>query len=56
MLKALGRFLQLLGLVMLPVGLLYGERGGANAMTLEFGLLGLGAAFFYAGWILTNRE
>jgi len=50
----LGRYLQGLGLALLPLalylGLAYGERRGA--MTLELSLLGAGAAVFLLGrWV-----
>lgn len=47
--RALGRALQLTGLVLLPVGLLHGFEGGPNAMTLEISFLVAGVAAFLAG-------
>ena len=37
--RGVGRGLQLTGLVLLPVGLLYGIEGGPDAMALEIGFL-----------------
>lgn len=53
--RSLGRLLQLVGLVLLPVGLLLGMDGGPNAMGLEisFGLAGV--AVFLAGLALQRR-
>jgi len=49
--RSAGRALQLLGLVLLPVGILMGESSlGSDAMAWEFGLLALGAALFLIGW------
>ena len=47
----LGRFLQALGLVLLPVGLWYGMARG-EGMTTELSLLGAGAASFLLGTML----
>ncbi len=47
--RSLGRFLQVLGLVLLPLGVLYGQEGGSHSMTLEFGLLIGGALIFVVG-------
>jgi hypothetical protein len=49
---SLGRSLQLVGLVLLPVGLFHGFEGGPNAMALEIGFLVAGVAVFLAGWRL----
>ena len=51
----LGRALQILGLVLLPLGLFYGLEGGPHAMGLEFGFLAAGAAFFLVGLRLQRR-
>ena len=48
-----GRFFQLVGLVILPAGLLFGLAGGNIA--LEVRLLFIGAGFFLAGWLLAKR-
>jgi hypothetical protein len=54
-LSSVGRALQVLGLVLLPMGLLHGLEGGQNAMTLELGFLGAGAAVFLLGTKLQRR-
>jgi len=54
---SLGRALQLLGLVLLPVGILLGETTlGTDAMAWEFGLLALGAALFLLGWRMSRGD
>lgn len=53
---SLGRGLQILGLVLLPMGLLYGFEGGQNAMSLELGFLVAGAAVFLIGLRLDRRR
>jgi len=50
-----GRALQILGLVLLPLGLFYGFEGGPNAMALELGFLAAGAAAFLIGLRLQRR-
>jgi hypothetical protein len=50
-----GRVLQILGLVLLPMGLFYGFEGGPNAMSLELGFLAAGAAAFLIGLRLERR-
>jgi hypothetical protein len=52
--QALGRGLQILGLVLLPVGFLYGIEGGPNALTVELGFLAAGAVAFLVGWRLAR--
>ena len=52
---ALGRALQILGLVLLPLGLLYGAEGGPNAMSLELGFLAVGAGIFLLGHRLQRK-
>jgi len=51
-----GRVLQLLGLVLLPMGLLYGLEGGPNAMSLELGLLAIGALLFLIGLRMQRKN
>jgi hypothetical protein len=51
----LGRFLQFLGLVIVPMGFLYGLERGPRAMSLELGLLAAGAAVFLIGLTLQRR-
>ena len=49
-----GRFFQLIGLVMLPIGLFIGlfrENVG-----LEVRLLFIGAAFFVLGWLIARQR
>lgn len=51
-----GRGLQILGLVLLPMGLFYGFDRGPNAMSLELGFLAAGAAAFLIGLKLQRRS
>jgi hypothetical protein len=54
--RALGRFLQVLGLIVLPVGLLYGTSSGRpDAIRIELVALGFGALAFLAGTALLRR-
>jgi hypothetical protein len=53
--SSFGRALQVLGLVLLPMGLLHGLEGGPNAMSLELGFLGAGAAVFLLGTKLQRK-
>jgi len=50
--RALGRSLQLLGLVLPLVGLLHALSGGARPEAWELGLLAAGVCVFLAGWTL----
>ena len=50
----LGRFFQLVGLVILPIGLLFGLSRG-EVRTEEI-LLFIGAAFFLVGWIMARNR
>ena len=53
----LGRFLQVVGLILLPVGLLYGvESGKANALTVELTTLAVGALAFFLGTKIAGRK
>jgi len=54
--RAVGRALQLLGLVLLPVGLLFGLDGGSRGMTLEIGFGLAGVAIFLLGLQLQKRS
>lgn len=54
--ETLGRSLQVLGLILLPMGLFYGFDGGPNAMSLELGFLAVGAAAFVVGLRLQRRR
>ncbi len=51
-----GRSLQVLGLVLLPIGLFYGFEGGPHAMSLEVGFLAAGAAVFLVGLGIQRRK
>ncbi|MHC4550518.1 MAG: hypothetical protein ACYTEZ_17260 [Planctomycetota bacterium] len=53
--QSLGRALQVLGLVLVPVGLLYGLAGGSHAMGLEIGFAAAGVAVFLVGLRLQRR-
>jgi hypothetical protein len=49
-----GRFLQLVGLILLPIGLSLGLFQGN--VKLEVRLLFIGAACFVAGWLLSRKK
>ena len=55
---ALGRGLQLFGLILLPAALLYGTTSGKpDALGVEISGLAVGGAAFLLGtWILKNRR
>lgn len=54
--RTFGRFLQILGMVVLPVGLLYGTTTGReDAIRVEIGALAFGALAFLAGTALLRR-
>jgi len=53
--RGLGRSLQILGLVLLPVGLIYGVEGGRSSMALEIGFGVAGVAVFLLGLALQRR-
>ena len=48
-----GRFLQLIGMILLPYGLLVGLL--RDNIQLEVRLLFIGGAFFVAGWLLARK-
>jgi len=49
----LGRFLQLIGMIILPIGLLTGLlKGNVN---LEVRLLFIGGAIFLIGWLIARK-
>jgi len=50
----LGRVLQLAGMIILPVGLLYGL--GRGDIRTEVKLLALGGFLFVLGWILSRKR
>jgi len=49
-----GRFFQLVGLVILPIGLFVGLF--RDDVTLEVRLLFVGGAFFLAGWLMARKK
>ena len=49
-----GRFFQLIGLILLPIGLMVGLL--QNNAALEERLLFIGAAFFVIGWLMARRK
>ncbi|HKO54960.1 MAG TPA: hypothetical protein VJ276_03720 [Thermoanaerobaculia bacterium] len=49
----LGRFLQLVGMVILPIGLLMGLV--RDQIQLEVRLLFIGGAFFVIGWLMARK-
>jgi hypothetical protein len=49
-----GRLFQLVGMVLLPIGLMVGLL--RNDVTLEVRLLFIGGAFFVVGWLMGRRR
>ena len=49
----IGRLLQLIGMIILPIGLAYGLV--KNEIRLEVQLLALGGFLYLLGWILAKR-
>jgi hypothetical protein len=49
----LGRFLQLIGMIILPIGLLTGLL--KDNVSMEVRLLFIGGAFFLIGWLIARR-
>ena len=49
-----GRFFQLVGMVLLPVGFYLGAV--RDNIGLEVRLLFIGGAFFVAGWLMARRK
>lgn len=49
-----GRFFQLIGLIVLPIGLMIGLF--KNDVRLEVRLLFIGGALFLAGWLLARQK
>lgn len=49
----LGRFLQLIGMILLPFGLMMGVF--RNNIALEVRLLAIGGALFVIGWLLGRK-
>ena len=53
---AFGRFLQVFGLILLPVGFLYGTESGApNAVGVELTAMAVGALCFVLGQRMLRR-
>lgn len=50
----LGRFFQIVGMVLLPIGLSIGLF--QNKVQLEVRLLFIGGAFFVVGWLMTRKK
>ncbi|MEO6487902.1 MAG: hypothetical protein ABIO78_08190 [Thermoanaerobaculia bacterium] len=50
----LGRFLQMMGMVLLPAGLMIGLF--RNNIALEVRLLFIGGALFVLGWLLSRKN
>ena len=48
-----GRFLQIIGMILLPYGLLIGVL--RDNVQLEVRLLFIGGAFFVVGWLLARK-
>jgi hypothetical protein len=49
-----GRFFQLIGMILLPIGLLVGLV--QNNVALEVRLLFIGGAFFLVGWMMARKK
>lgn len=49
-----GRLFQLIGLLLLPIGLSYGLL--KDDIGIEVKLLFIGGAFFVAGWLLSRQK
>lgn len=50
----LGRLLQLTGMIILPIGLMYGLA--KNEVNVEVRLLAIGGFLFVLGWILARER
>jgi len=50
----LGRFFQLVGMILLPIGLMIGLL--QNNVRLEVRILFIGGAFFVVGWLMARRK
>jgi hypothetical protein len=50
----LGRFFQLIGMILLPLGLLVGLV--QNNIALEVRLLFIGGGFFLVGWLMARKK
>jgi len=49
-----GRFFQLIGMILLPIGLLYGLM--KDQIDVEVRLLVIGGAFFLVGWLMARQR
>lgn len=49
-----GRFFQLIGMILLPIGLMIGLL--QNNVALEVRLLWIGGAFFVTGWLMARKK
>ena len=49
-----GRLFQLIGMILLPIGLLYGLAQGK--IDVEVRLLVIGGAFFLVGWLMARQR
>jgi hypothetical protein len=49
-----GRFFQLLGMILLPIGLMIGML--QDNVNLEVRLLFIGGAFFLVGWLMARKK
>jgi uncharacterized membrane protein YgdD (TMEM256/DUF423 family) len=49
----IGRFLQLAGMIILPVGLIYGYT--QNEVRKEVMMLAIGGALFLIGWVMARQ-
>ena len=49
-----GRFFQLIGMVLLPIGLMVGLF--QNNVAVEVRLLFIGGAFFITGWMMARKK
>ena len=49
-----GRLFQVIGMILLPLGLIYGLA--RNEIDVEVRLLFIGAGFFVAGWLMSKQR
>ena len=49
-----GRLFQLIGMILLPIGLMYGLV--KDEISIEVRLLFIGGAFFVAGWLMARQR
>jgi len=54
--RIVGRSLQFLGLIIVPMALIVGLMEEHNAMTRELTILFLGAGIFFIGYLLDEKE